>query len=112
MLRNSYISLYFRETTCKFGGKEILNNSANRYNCYACDFDLCRDCGISQIRKAGQQKRSMFKESKPQSYEIKLATTPLQRPKRGLVGSPGYLNIALYYHHFLNIRTMNVDHIL
>ena len=53
----------------------------------------------------------MFKESKPQSYETKLATTPLQRPKRGLVGSPGYMNIELYYHEFSNIK-LNDDHIL
>ena len=78
-----------RESTCKFEGKEIINNSANRFNCYACDFDLCRNCGISQIRKVGQQKRILLKEAKPQSADTVIATTNLQRPKRGLVGSAG-----------------------
>ena len=76
------------ESTCKFGGSEILNNSANRYNCYACDFDLCRDCGNAQVRKVGQQKRLM-KEKRSLTDEVIVPTTPIQPPKRGLVGSPG-----------------------
>ena len=85
----THIAFHFRESTCKFGGKEILNNSVNRYNCYACDFDLCRDCGLSQIRKVGLQKRSLLKENKQSTVDATLATSPLPRPKRGLVGSPG-----------------------
>ena len=80
--------MFYREPTCKFAGQEIINNSANRFNCYSCDFDLCRDCGNAQTRKLGQQKKQLLKESKLCTTENALPKTPLQPPKRGLVGSP------------------------
>ena len=91
-----YISMDFnfiilRETTCKHGGLEIPNTSANRFNCYACDFDLCRDCGNAQVQKLNKEKykQRMLKETKGVSSENNQPGTPIQLPKRGLVGSPG-----------------------
>ena len=78
---------FSREDTCKFAGKEIVNNSANRFNCYSCDFDLCRDCGHEQVRRVGKQKK-LLKESKLSGVQNAQPTTPLQPPKRGLVGTP------------------------
>ena len=95
-LHIDYISMVFnfiilRETTCKHGGLEIPNTSANRFNCYACDFDLCRDCGNAQVQKLNKEKykQRMLKETKGVSSENNQPGTPVQLPKRGLVGSPG-----------------------
>ena len=95
-LHIDYISMVFnfiilRETTCKHGGLEIPNTSANRFNCYACDFDLCRDCGNAQVQKLNKEKykQRMLKETKGVSSENNQPGTPIQLPKRGLVGSPG-----------------------
>ena len=83
--------IILRETTCKHGGLEIPNTSANRFNCYACDFDLCRDCGNAQVQKLNKEKykQRMLKETKGVSSENNQPGTPVQLPKRGLVGSPG-----------------------
>lgn len=38
-----------KEPGCPSNGEQIRNNSANRFNCFICDFDMCRRCGDLRI---------------------------------------------------------------
>ena len=34
-----------KETQCSAGDSLIRNNGTNRFNCFTCDLDICRECG-------------------------------------------------------------------
>ncbi len=38
---------------------EILNDGANRFNCFYCDFDLCRTCVRKQLKRVGNSSAGM-----------------------------------------------------
>ena len=74
-----------KDKACASKGEEIRNNSANRFNCFACDYDVCRACGDAQeaamkaskkVRPSSGSGNSSFTSQTPSRFKTH---NPLRR---------------------------------